>query len=371
MEGMKIHDEKIASGLPTYEASIATGQLTEEAEAFLTEVARLCAAMHFRLTTATTGRERSKAWTLCRRAIRQDPTPPKNPSVARMKVDAPYLIECLAYACCEQRIRRIVRRRAVTVADVFDRLLPETAAMMTPAMVAEVLERLTTVRAPLNNPEARAVDDVWRVFTKVGSASASLGETLEDRRWAASQVRIYNSCGLGVVSVEPGTGAHNATVTVRTRTGRRLVIADRGITGDGRTVAGGNGLLQEMRFGRASAASTIRHALARLIFEDEQDLHGGPEAQLISTPRVDDSGAVTFSVTVSGHSPRLRITAAGEVLETVHDTHPQIGEAFLAAACAEAGVDPAAGREFVFIAAREIRTDPDVALLLKPAPGTA
>lgn len=367
MVGMKIHEEKIAAGLSAYEASIATGQLTAADEAYLTEVAQLCAAMHFRLNTATTGRERSKAWALCQRTLRRDPTPPKNPSVARMKADAPYLIECLAYAACEQRIRRTTRRRAVAVEKVFDPLLPEVAAMMTPAMVAEVLERLDTVRAPLNRTEERAVDDVWRVFTDVGSSSLSLGKALEDRRWAASQVRIYTSCGFGVAAVDPG----RTSVTVRTRTGRRLVITEKGITCDGRTVPGGYGLLQEMHYGRATASVVLRHALSRLILEDEQDLHGGPEAQLISAPRVDDRGAVTVSISVSGHSPRLRITADGEVFETVHDTHRQIGEAFLAAACTEAGVDLAAGREFVLTAAREIRTDLDVALLVKQASAAA
>lgn len=368
MKPMRIHEEAIASGRSAYESSIAAGQLTEADEAFLAEVATLCAAMHFRLNVATTGRERSKAWKLCQRAIHQDPTPSKNPSVARMKVDAAYLIECLAYACCEQRLRRTTRRRTVTVADVFDPLLPEAAAIMTPAMVAEVMERLTTVRAPLNRTEERAVDDVWRVFTDASSASASLGEALEVRRWAASQVRIYNSCGLGVVDIVLGRSPVSSSVTVRTRTGRRLVITDKGIACDGRTVSGGNGLLQEMHFGRATAAAVLRHALARLVFEDEQDLHGGLEAQLVCAPRVDEDGAVTFSVTVSGRSPRLRITPEGQIFETVHDTHPRIGEAFLASACEEAGVDPAAGREFVMVAAREIRTDPDVAFLLMPVP---
>lgn len=179
-------------------------------------------------------------------------------------------------------------------------------------------------------------------------------------------MQIYNACGLGVVSVEPGSGAHNGTVTVRTRTGRHLAVTDREITCQGRAVEGGAGLLQEMAYGRATAAATIRHALARLILDDEQALHGGPEAQLIRLPRVEADGAVSFTVSVSGHSPHLRVTADGRILETVHDTHPRIGEAFLTAACEEAGVDPAAGREFVLVAAREIRTDPDVAFLLTP-----
>lgn len=115
----------------------------------------------------------------------------------------------------------------------------------------------------------------------------------------------------------------------------------------------------------------LRHALSRLILEDEQDLHGGHEAQLISAPRVDDSGAVTVWVSVSGHSPRLRSTPDEQVFETVHDTHRKIGGAFLTAACTEAGVDPAAGGEFVLTAAREIRIDPDVAFLVKQAPAAA
>lgn len=368
MESMRIHEEAIAAGLGAYETSIAAGQLTEADEKFLAEAAALCAAMRFRLNEATTGRERSRAWALCRRAIRQDPTPYQHPSVARMKIDAPYLIECLAYACCEQRIRRTARRRPVTVAEVFDRVVPEAAAMMTPAMVTEVMERLATVRHPLNNTEARAVADVWRVFTDAGDSSVSLGETLEARRWAASQVRAFTSFGLGVVGVEPGSGPHNATVTVRTRTGRHLVLADKEITFQERRVPGSYELLQEFWYGRDTAATMIRHALARIVLDDEQVRHGGPEARLIRDPWVESDGSVIVSVSVSGHSPGLRITANGQILEVVHGTHPRIGEAFLTSACEEAGVDPSAGRGFVLAAAREIRIDPDVEFLLSSVP---
>lgn len=189
MESLRIHEEKIASGLAAYEAGIAAGHLTEADKVFLARVARLCAGLHFRLSKATAGRERQKAWKLCRRATGQDPNPHKYPDVERMKVDAPYLIECLTYACCEQRLRRTARRRYVPVAEVFDSVVPEVAAMMTTAMIAEVMNRVTTVREPREGMEAAAVADVWRVHTDAGNAFISLGEVLEARRGPPARCR--------------------------------------------------------------------------------------------------------------------------------------------------------------------------------------
>lgn len=373
MGTMRTHTEQITVELAAHEAGLAAGELSEDDEQYLTEVARLTAAYAFRLYDASTDKDLEKHKLTFTRVNHWPPRPEVGMYLAaeidKMAEEPAYLRECLAYAAAEQRIRRTAKRRRLSVEEVFANITPEECLLVTPEMVSEVMERLTTVTATTPNLFTRAVLDVWRIHA---DSIYGLGEQVAAYRALTRQLSRFTVAGLTVTGAHVGGSARSSSLTLRTPAGRVIVASGAGSTLDGSELLGLKQILDEhdncLDARGHEVRTTIAVAIARTILEQRQEDDASTVSAMFRGGRVNRASEVSVIVTVGDRGPTLKVTPAGVIHEAVYDSDPAIGAAFLEAAARHAGVDPAAARAFLLEVAEAIRTDADVVSLLELEP---
>ncbi|WP_188538727.1 hypothetical protein [Kocuria dechangensis] len=370
---MRRHAEPFTAELAAHQQHMEAGATDAAAEQYLTEVAHLCAAYAFRLDVATSGKEHEKTLATHRRLHHVDPWPEETPEVERMKTDPAYLRRCLAAATSEQRIRRTTRRRDLTIPAVFTEHAGDTLRLLSPAMVHEIMERLTTVRHPRTGTVDRTVADVYRVFT---DGRTELKEQADTYRFLTRTVQLFTACGAAVESARIGTGYRSSALVLRTRhNAREIRIQAMKAYCETVPVLGSGSFLHDVALGREVEPEAARLLLASAVAGAvaQEIIGSGAAAHPLTRTslQVHADGKVGFHVLVGQFDRTLLVGENGVVYDSTYDSHPAIGHGFLTAAAEEAGADPEKAEALVHALAWLVRTDNDVVELVPAAAALA